>query len=67
MLVWLNEKVLAQHFCTIWSGWQKGTTKRNTVDWLDGQIVSSGFIVAYILQSQFQFYGGGWEEISKFP
>jgi hypothetical protein len=56
VLVWLNEKVLAQNFCTTWSGWQKDTSKLNTVDWLDGQIVSSGFIVAYVLQSQFQFY-----------
>jgi hypothetical protein len=59
MLVWLNQKVLAHHFCTIWSGWQKGTSKLNTVHWLDVMLISSGFIGAYILQPQFQFYGRG--------
>jgi hypothetical protein len=29
MSVWLNQMVLAQHFCTIWSGWEKVTSKLN--------------------------------------
>jgi hypothetical protein len=37
------------------------------VDWLDGQIGSSGLLlmVFYILQSQFQFYGWGCEKMNN--
>jgi hypothetical protein len=46
----------------------KGIAKPNTtVDWLDILIGPGGLllVVSDLLQSQFQFYGSGWEKVNN--
>jgi hypothetical protein len=66
MLVWLSKMVFAQHFCTWYWGWQKAQQSQvaKPVDCLDGLIGPNWLLllVSQVLQSQFQFYGWGWEK-----
>jgi hypothetical protein len=66
--VWLSKMVLAQHFCTGYQGWQKTQQSLTlVVDWPDGLIGPCGLLllVSHLLQSQFQFYGHGWEKVNN--
>jgi hypothetical protein len=66
MLVWLSKMVLAQHFCRWYQGWQEAQQCQvaKPVDCLHGLIGPNGLLllVSHLLQSQFQFYGWGWEK-----